>query len=135
VRELSIKAIVIGAVVDTLGSFLLGAIAIMFLLGRSSAHGKDALEDVEASLAYQLVALIGGLVLLTVGGAIAAKLAPHAPVKNAVAVGVCCVVFSILTSGIWLGREPTWWVLLSLVLTIPAAALGGVVVRRRSTIS
>jgi hypothetical protein len=80
-----------------------------------------------------LLALAYRTVYAVVGSYIAARLAPHAPMRHALALGAVGLVLSsagaITTSGMDLG--PNWYPIALVLTALPCAWLGGVLHRAR----
>jgi hypothetical protein len=109
--KISIKAILIGTLVDIGGSILVGVVIAIVL-------GIDFLTSGGAVLAASVV--IGwGFTFL--GGYVAARIAETAELMHSAIVGAIGVIFG-LASWTW---YPVWVIVPGLALTIPMAMLGG----------
>ena len=124
--DLNTRAVVIGSLVDIVGSFILGELfyaAIGAASGATSAEELTALLD--ASIPLQLATLALGLVMTGTGAYVAARMASGLERPHGFAVGVIStaigftIVFAAPESG------PFWSQASSLLLTIPAAFAGG----------
>ena len=76
---------------------------------------------------YLTLALIFGTASTVLGGYLAARLARSVPYFNALAFGVISFIVSALT----LGDLPTWFKVMGLALTLPAAVAGGHIAKRQ----
>lgn len=124
--ELKVRAVLIGSLVDILGSFILGAAVFAVV---SATTGVTATADLtrlyDASAPLQLVTLALGLVMTATGAFVAARLTPGTERLHAFAVGAVSTLmgFSIVFSAP--ESSPFWSQAASLILTIPAAFAGG----------
>ena len=90
------------------------------------SRGADpaSLESTTQAAGYVAASLILGLAATALGGYVAARKSPSAELTNALGVGIVMTLLAILLQV--LIRIPLdLWGILGLVLTIPAAAAGG----------
>jgi hypothetical protein len=106
-RGLNGRAIIIGWLVDTLGSIALGAVISGITMG-----------------------LVLGVLMVTLGAYVAARIAGRSELVHAFAVGALAEVTGILLLLAFgdLG-VPRWYIVCSLLLMLPFAMLGGVIRR------
>ena len=130
--ELNVRAVLIGSLVDIVGSFIAGGIffaALGVASGAASAEELNAAYD--ASVTLQLVTLVLGLVMTGAGAYVAARMTKGAERLHAFAVGVISTAIGFTVVFAAPETQPFWSQAASLILTIPAAFAGGEV--RRAT--
>ena len=82
-----------------------------------------------------LLALAYRIVYAVVGSYIAARLAPHAPMRHALALGVVGIALSAVGATVAITRAdlgPNWYPVALVLTALPCAWLGGVLYRARS---
>ncbi|MFQ5938004.1 MAG: hypothetical protein ACE5LB_16510 [Acidiferrobacterales bacterium] len=126
------NAVLLGIVAD-LGATFLAMMALTAFLGAQAGvenlPKEEAMQLIEKTLReppYLLLGGVLGLLATVLGGYVAARVADVAPLLNAACVGVFGVVLGIL----FIGQSPLWFSLLGILLTPPAAIVGGVLWRR-----
>src|ERR1700716_2457269 len=122
----SIVAIVVGFLAVVVLS--LGTDQVLHVLEVYPPWGEPMYEP-----GLNLLALAYRTVYAVVGSYIAARFAPHAPMRHALALGVVGLVLSsagaITTSGMDLG--PSWYPIALVLTALPCAWLGGALHRAR----
>src|SRR5688500_8558127 len=122
--------IVVGLLVDTVGSFIFGLAYVIVMFIRQGTGGGDA-DAMPLTTTDSGMALVFGLLLVIAGGYVAARDAVIRPVAHGVCVGVGVLVITLileaLASDLW---APTWFALISVLGVVPAGALGGVLASR-----
>ena len=124
----------------SIGAMLAGLLAVIILsIGTDAAlHATGVFPPLGQPMGdgLFLLATFYRTVYGVVGGYIAARLAPHRPVKHAVALGVVGVVVSIAGAvATWnAGPEfgPKWYPLALVAVAMPSAWLGGLLHGMRS---
>lgn len=116
--DLRPNAIVIGMLVDLLGSTVAGAVLF-------AAAGAPPEGDAATSIALLAVSLPLGLLITAVGGYVTARLAPGAEMNNAFVMGIAMTVLSAFLTAVSEPRPPLWYTLVGVLATTPAALLGG----------
>ena len=124
------KAILIGIVTDIGVTYLIMAV-LMISLGAgardlSEEEARQLIENALQQPSYLLLSGALGLMATALGGFVAAKVAIVAPLLNAACVGLFDLVLGILL----IGDTPLWFSVIALLLTLPAAIMGGVLWRR-----
>lgn len=124
------KAILIGIVADIGVTYLIMAV-LMISLGAgardlSEEEARQLIENALQQPSYLLLSGALGLMATALGGFVAAKVAIVAPLLNAACVGLFDLVLGILL----IGDTPLWFSVIALLLTLPAAIMGGVLWRR-----
>lgn len=124
------KAILIGIVADIGATYLIMAVLMVSLgAGARDLSEEEARQLIESALqqpSYLLLSGALGLLATALGGFVAAKVAIVAPLLNAACVGLFDLVLGVLL----IGDAPLWFTVMALLLTLPAAIMGGVLWRR-----
>lgn len=131
-KDLNVRAVLIGSLVDILGSFILGGVFFAVLGSATGAPSAEELSRIyESSLQLQMSTVALGLTMTAIGAYVAARLTKGFERMHAFAVGVVSTAmgFSIVFAAP--ESSPFWSQAASLILTIPAAFVGGEV--RRAT--
>lgn len=89
--------------------------------GLSDEQIRAAYQVLLQDVRYLTLGLILGTASTVLGGYLAARLARTMPYWNALAFGV----LGLLISSIGAGDLPTWFKVIGLLMTLPAAVLGG----------
>jgi len=121
---LKLKAwpIVVGILIDTLGSIVVGVLYLIAVIGITGAAEPPL-----------IVADILGLFMTAIGGFVAARMARTQPIQHGAAVGAGAILVWLLVE--WFSPTetlPGWDAVLSFVGIIPAGALGGYVAAKRA---
>ncbi|MDY6948798.1 MAG: hypothetical protein SXG53_24145 [Pseudomonadota bacterium] len=125
--NISIRAVILASLavlgVDIMSSLLLTQIfgGPGFDSGLSDEQIRAAYQVLLQDVRYLTLGLILGTASTVLGGYLAARLARSVPYFNALAFGV----LGLLISSIGSGELPTWFKVGGLLLTLPAAVLGG----------
>ncbi|MBE9014338.1 hypothetical protein IQ250_29535 [Pseudanabaenaceae cyanobacterium LEGE 13415] len=133
VSKISIKAILIGLIVDIVGSLTVGTL-LGIILGVALASQSKSRADFNTLLAqsvlspgFLLASLIVGLGFTFLGSFVAARIAKRAALIHSGIVGVSAFILGAL----FLSKEyPLWYIVASLLLTVPSALLGGIAARK-----
>ncbi len=128
--DLNVRAVVVGSLVDIVGSFIVGGVLFAVLGTASGATSAEELtRTYDASLPFQVVTLLLGLVMTGVGAYVAARMATRAERLHAFAVGVVSTATGFTIVFTAPDTQPFWSQAAALILTIPAAFVGGEVRR------
>jgi uncharacterized membrane protein len=137
--SISIKAIVVGAVIDIGGSMLVGGLFVfvyMLVLASQNVPQEELQRRVLADQDYYIVSLVLGLAFMAVGAFVAARMARAREMAHALWVGLVAVAVSVpLVAAGDTSAYPSWYMPVSFALTIPAALVGGYIARRRTIAS
>ena len=119
------KAVLLGILVDIVGSFTLGLLVIMILLGIYYASQGIPVDEMETYMKNDIASLFltitVGLYFTFLGGFVAGRVAKSDEVLNASMVGIAGVLLVLV---FW--NESTPGInLIGLTFTIPVAMLGG----------
>lgn len=135
-RGIDLKAVLLGIATDLGVTFVAIMVLIAFLglnAEMETVPEEEAVQLMESTLqepTYLLVGGLLGLIATVLGGYVAAKFARAAPLLNAACVGVFGVIFGIF----FIGGSPLWFDLIGIILTLPAAIVGGFLWRRRNSV-
>jgi peptidoglycan/LPS O-acetylase OafA/YrhL len=126
-REISIKAVLVGLVADVGGTAafffvfsLLGGILL-------SSMGRD-IEELDVytkTTGFLVLSSIGGTLFSAFGGYVSARIAGRAEIKNASATGVLSAATGLLFLVLSPDSSPVWLDVLVLIAIVPCAMLGG----------
>jgi hypothetical protein len=131
-HAISIKAVLLATLavmgVDIIsGMMLLGIYAPGLSSSMTEQQLQVALMRLMQNHQYVTVSLILGAASTVLGGYLAARLAGIVPYFNALAFGAVAVAIGALFSG----DLPTWYRVIAIGITIPAALLGAHLAKRR----
>jgi hypothetical protein len=120
------RAVIIGTLIDNAGTLIVNA---AFGAVIAQVTGATSVEDlstvIEGSITLQIVQLALGLSLTAVGAYVAAVLAKGNERTNAFGVGALSTLIGFLFVFTAPESAPFWAQAVGLLLTIPAAFLGG----------
>ncbi|MBI4691074.1 MAG: hypothetical protein HY754_12545 [Nitrospirae bacterium] len=126
-KDLNVKAILIGFLVDIGGTFafsmVFGIIAAVLLF----AAGRDIkeLEEFPKTDAFRILMPVVGIMFTVLGGFITGRIAKKAAIKNAFVMGLASALFGVSTILFYPAGAGLWLESASLLLTISASMLGG----------
>ena len=127
-KNIKLKAVAVGILIDIVGSTLVGILigAFIGIIGKTSGDASMAhLKALQTSIPLKLLGLLGTTFFTGLGGYFAARLSPPNGFSNSLAVGIVSLMLGIVLSVILPGVTPPWKVIIGLILTIPAAVIGG----------
>lgn len=122
------SAVVVGIIVDIVGSVVVGVILGIVIAIAIIARGpfsQSAFLAIKASVLAETIGLIGTTVSTCIGAYVASRLAGEAELWNAIAVGVAALVVGLVLAVLVPSATPGWKVAAGMILTLPAALLGG----------
>jgi hypothetical protein len=139
-RGISLKAVLLGALVDTSCSFAYGLVAQFTLSMVLSIRGvkADAMPEYRIGPAFLILGMIGGTAATVLGGFVAARIAKTRELLNAAASTVPCMTLVLVMYLVSKSETPipAWYTISSYVVIIPAAILGGHLgLRRKRTLA
>jgi peptidoglycan/LPS O-acetylase OafA/YrhL len=125
-QSLQPRAIVIGLLVDLGGSILL-SVGYVIVKALTGTTGDDTFQQTSTTTDY-LIASLFGLLLVSMGGHVAARVARVRPATHGMCVGLATLAISIILAGLAPDPlAPMWFRIVSTVGVVPVAALGGYV--------
>ena len=120
-RRLRWKGILLGFIVDNFGGLAFGFVSgIVFGIKNALGSDRQTQEAILSSVAYMGPILVVGMLFVMVGGLIAGRMAPLAPLVNGAALGVLDLAVGV----IFYSQAPNWYSNIALALTMPCALLG-----------
>jgi hypothetical protein len=119
-QGLSIRGIIIAVVVTLIAGGVAG-VGLTLALGGWPLDSEEAMDALTMSTPFLVGSLILGILSTVLGGFVAARIAKTRHYANAAVIGVLGVIFGVFLAG-W---DPLWVDAIGLLLTIPAALLGG----------
>jgi hypothetical protein len=123
-QRLSWKAVLFGFVVDYGGSTVFGFVAGILGGIMYASRGSDP-EQIQQTLLsstpFLTVMMTMGLIFVTLGGFVAARLAPQAPYLNAAALAFVDVILGCTA---FFDGLPAWYLAVAFPATPPCALLG-----------
>ena len=126
-REISIKAVIVGLVADVGGTaafFFVFAILGGILLS-STGRGMEELETYTKTTGFLVLSSFGGSLFSVFGGYVSARIAGRAEIKNASATGTLSAMTGVLFLILSSGSSPLWLDILALIAIVPCSMLGG----------
>ncbi len=128
--RVSIKAVLVGLIVDLAGSLLFGAasgVALGIILAVRGGAGAAQLEaGLESNVWILLSSLVGGCAFTVLGGFVAGRMARQRQLLHGLLVGLASVVVFLL----FVSQTPLWYSVAGMLVTPPAGAAGGFLARR-----
>jgi hypothetical protein len=132
--RVSVKAVLIGGIVDIVASLVIGLLIALYAMCKFGAltgpSAQATLARVNASVPLRLAQLAVGLLCSLLGGYVAGWVAKHDELLNAGLSAFLCVALGIwvILSGI--ASDPLWLQVLLLVASPGLAVVGGELRRR-----
>lgn len=127
-KNLNIKAILIGWVVDVLGTLvailIIGLVAGIIFATRGLTEEQMA-DQFNKSPSIQLVSLLIGFLITAFAGYITALIAKREEIKHALVFGLLSLITGVLMIFLFPQPIPAWSLILGVVIIVPAALLGG----------
>lgn len=129
-KGISILALLLGFIVEEIGSVIGRFILVFVLVKTIPTTVHDAPSLIYSNIPYLLIALIITLLFSYLGGFITARIAKSAKTKNAV---IVALLFELFIYNPLVGESsfPIWYLIILLILNIPAAILGAIVVKNK----
>ncbi|MCK4648663.1 hypothetical protein KAT51_03975 [bacterium] len=133
INKLSIKAIIIGLLVDHLGG-MLGSVVFGIILGSIWISRGIGLDEMKIKLTQDLSCLISNLITCFVftflGSYVAARIAKTREIFHASIIGGVSFVLAVVF--IKVNPLPLWHSILFFILIIPVAILGGCIAKNKN---
>jgi hypothetical protein len=124
-RKFNIKAIVIGLLVDTVGSFIFGilvSVAAVIILTSKGFTEEQITGELTNSRMFMNILLFSGFSFTFLGGYVTAFVAKEEELKHALFMGIVSFIISLLFTVVQ-ANEPVWYFITLFI--IPFAVLGG----------
>jgi hypothetical protein len=130
--NLRVWPVVVGILVDTIGSLLVGVVYVIGIFGVQIAQGTPP-SDEPLGTPHLIVAEIVGLCVTGVGGYVAARLGGTRHVHYGIAVGGgALVVWLLVELLVPADALPGWYDIASVLGVVPAGMLGGLIAAKRA---
>lgn len=114
----------IGSVVAGFLFIAIGVNAANVPLRRMMPEAFDANGGTHDTAAL-LVSFVTVAVFAVAGSYLTARLAPNRPMRHALILAACGLVFNVVSAAMMWGYWPAWYTLISLALVMPYGWLGG----------
>jgi hypothetical protein len=123
-KRFSILAIVIGIIVDMVGTMIVSSIFTVIYVMANHIDISNIKELYTNNLFISLNMIIGAI-FSTFGGFVAARIAKQSKLMNSAIIGIACEMEGIYT--IFNGKSllPTWYHVTAFIITIPLTLYGG----------
>jgi hypothetical protein len=132
-KHLSIRAVAIGVLVDLAGSVATGvALGIFVAIIAASTHtlSPEHMAALRNTFSVKLLGLVGTTFFTGLGGYVAARKTLPNGLVNSLAVGLVSLCLGISLAILVPGVTPLWKLIAGVILTVPAACVGGYVASR-----
>lgn len=127
-QSINIRAIIAGTLFDIIGTIIFEVI-FSFIAAVPYVNAGIAPAEIELQLGnsflFQALNICNGLFFTAMGGYIAARIAGAAILKHAILTGTSSLTIAVLFIAFIPGATPGWYGIATLLLMLPAAALGG----------
>ncbi|MGH9645232.1 MAG: hypothetical protein ACRD4E_00325 [Bryobacteraceae bacterium] len=127
----SVLSVLAGIVVLTVASFAIEAVLNPLLI-RVFPEALPSSEALSSNLWVRTLMFAYGLMCVATGGYVAARVARRLPVQHAAVMGIIQAGLTVMAMLSPVANHASRWVwIITAILTIPAALVGGVVCKRR----
>jgi len=127
-HNIHFRAVLSGTLFDIIGTILFGSIFTFIAAIPYSNAGLDPAEielQLGGSLFFQALNIVNGFFFTTMGGYIAARIAKRAFIKHALLAGIASISIGVIFVVLIPDAALRWYDMVTLLLMLPAAALGG----------
>lgn len=128
-NKINLKAVFVGLLIAFLGSIFVGTLILMTVVLTTMILGVH-IQDIVNSFSMRILLFVIGILINALGGYVAARISKFKEVKHALYVGI----ISGITGTFILIRScntlPSWYLISSIILVIPAAIFGGYYAKR-----
>ncbi|MGO4500037.1 hypothetical protein AB4114_29600 [Paenibacillus sp. 2RAB27] len=122
-KGISIFSLFLGFLVEQISSMICRFIFVFILIKAVPSNVHDAPGLIYSNTLYLLIVLLVTLLLSSLGGYVTARIAKTSKIKNAVILAVFFELF-IFNPLVGPTSYPYWYIIILLILNIPAAVLG-----------
>ena len=121
-QKISLKGVIIGAVIDVVGTNIWGLIAIVYIFSVYHVHqGAELTDALKSDPVISILNWIIGGGFTVLGGYFAARIAKHDELINGTLASFLCVLFALLA----IGSTSILWVIIGVVVNPILGFLGG----------
>lgn len=127
-QNIHLKAIVSGTLFDIVGTIVFGSIFTFVAAIPYSSAGFDPVDieqHLRGSFLFQFLNIVNGLFFTGMGSYLAARLAKVSMMKHALLTGITSLIIALFVIAFVPGTFVEWYDMATLLLMLPAAALGG----------
>ena len=125
-RTLRPWPIMVGLLVDLVGSLLLGVGYSIVKVGMDAGAGGDITDQITLTTTDYMVTSVFGLLFVVAGGYVAGRMARVRPTAHGLCVGVAVLAVSIVIEVLAPDSQaPMWFNIVSMIGVVPAATIGG----------
>ena len=132
-KRIEIKAVISGLATDIVGSMIIGVVIgvlVVFIAKNNGGVTPENLKAIQSNVFLKFVGLLGTTFSTALGGYVAAKLSKPNGAINALTVGLLSLTLGIALALLAPNLSPNWKVILGIIVTVPAAIIGGIVAFR-----
>jgi MFS family permease len=125
IRSLSIKAVIIGLLVDIVGSFVaMFFISVIagFIFTSKGLTQEQIVSELSQSSTFMNIMLFTGFLFTFIGGYVTALIAGREELRHAFVMGLASFIFGVIFT---LGQDDGWGMEIISLFVIPFALLGG----------
>jgi hypothetical protein len=123
--------IVVGLLVDLVGSLFLGLGYSIVKVGTNIAAGGGAADQIVLTATEYLITAVFGLLLVVAGGYVAGRMARVRPATHGLCVGIGLLLVTLIIEALSPDpAAPLWFNVVSIVGVVPAATMGGRLAKR-----
>ena len=118
--------IVVGLLVDLVGSLFLGLGYSIVKVGTNMAAGVGGADEIVLTATDYFITAVFGLLLVVAGGYVAGRMARVRPVAHGLYVGLGVLVVTLIIEALAPDpAAPLWFNVVSIIGVVPAATMGG----------
>lgn len=132
-KNIRFKAVAAGMIIDIAGSIAVGFAIVIYIAVVASNSGDTSLAHftiLKDNVYLRLLGLLGTIFFTGLGGYVAARLSRPNGLCNSLAVGLLGILLGTVLFISMPGIAPKWKFTLGVILTIPAALIGGRIATR-----
>lgn len=122
------KAIIAGLLIDIAGSVgfgILTGVVVAVIAGAGGNTSSEFITALQANVYLKAFGLVEGTLFTGLGAFVTAQMSGPEGIRNALAMGTLSLLFGIVFAVIMPDKTPEWLVIIGMILTIPAAYIGG----------
>jgi nitrate/nitrite transporter NarK len=124
IKKISILAIVIGIIVDMVGTMIASSIfTVIFVTTNHLDIHK--IKELNINNLYISLSMIIGFIFSILGGFIAARIAKQSKLMHSAVIGIACELLGVYTILAGNSVLPTWYHVMAFIITIPVSMCGG----------
>jgi hypothetical protein len=132
------KAIIVGLLIDIAGSAVVGivlGIGVALVAVATGSATPEAIGALGANVFVKAIGLAGTTFFTALGGYVAARMSKPNGIRSALAVGVISLLLGVALAVALPGVTPQWKLIAGLLLTLPAAFVGGRIAKGKTQLA